>query len=206
MNIFTRHAFVPAQFPDVEWDLDKIHEGLRQLGYTRGSPGYKAIENPMTPVDKAFQIYALNLIVSSNFSYESTDHETMWARRDAAWKSAALWLMETQPLFECKTKKEQKDLLKVLPEALRAQCSLELPPGPWEKFPKDSMKKPQDIDKCMDRLQKIGLNWKIHGIAILEGETPDPAKTPRPYGGLEEIKQIVQTLELAPGAYNGPNP
>ena len=45
MNIFTRHPFVPAQFPDIEWDLDKIHAGLRQLGYTKGSPGYKAIEN-----------------------------------------------------------------------------------------------------------------------------------------------------------------
>ena len=186
---------VPAQLQHMQDDLDatKLAQGFRALGFKRGSPGFRAIETPVTPVDKAFQIYALHLAHSNGFERESTDHTTLWERRDAAWKAGADWLLETQPVYKDMDKKETRALAKILPEALRCQCSLELPPGPWEQFPRDSMKKSKEIDKAMNGLQHLGLNIKIHGIAILEGETPKPDwRLQEDMGTLDAMVQSVQ--------------
>lgn len=168
---------IPAPLQHLQDELDggQFEKGFSALGFRKGTPGYRAIETPVTPVDKAFQIYALHLAHSNGFGRESSDHTTMWQRRDAAWKAGADWLLETQDVYKSMDKKETRALAKILPEALRCQCSLELPPGEWKDFPRDGMRKSKDMDLAMDGLQKLGLNIKIHGIAILEGETPDPA-------------------------------
>ena len=186
---------IPPQLQHMQDDLDpdKLAQGFRALGFKRGSPGFRAIENPVTPVDKAFQIYALHLAHSNQFKHESTDHTTLWLRRDAAWKAGADWLMETQSVYKDMDKKEPRALAKILPEALRCQCSLELPPGPWEDFPRDSMRKSKDMDAAMNQLQHMGLNIKVHGIAILEGETPKPNwRLQEDMGTLDSMVQSVQ--------------
>lgn len=173
--LFSLHS-IPSTLQHLQDDLDsgKFEKGFSALGFRKGSPGFRAIETPVTPVDKAFQVYALHLAHSNAFGRESSDHTTLWLRRDAAWKAGADWLMETQDVYKSMDKKETRALAKILPEALRCQCSLELPPGPWEDFPRDSMKKNKDMDLAMNGLQHLGLNIKIHGIAILEGDTPNP--------------------------------
>lgn len=167
---------IPPQLQHLQEELDsgKFEAGFSKLGFRKNTPGYRAIEAPVTPVDKAFQIYALHLAHSNAFARESSDHATMWKRRDAAWKAGADWLLETQDVYKRMDKKVTRALAKILPEALRCQCSLELPPGSWTDFPRDTMRKPKDIDLAMDGLQHLGMNIKIHGIAILEGETPNP--------------------------------
>ena len=165
----------PLQHLQDELDNEKFETGFAALGFRKNTPGYRAIETPVTPVDKAFQIYALHLAHSNAFGPESSDHTTMWQRRDAAWKAGADWLLETQDVYKNMDKKVTRALAKILPEALRCQCSLELPPGAWSDFPRDSMKKSKEMDLAMDGLQHLGLNIKIHGIAILEGEKPNPS-------------------------------
>lgn len=195
MSVLFSLDTVPPQLQHLQEHLaaDVFEAGFQQLGFKKGSPGYRAIETPVTPVDKAFQIYALHLAHSSNFKHESTDHTTMWARRDAAWKAGADWLLETQDVYKALDKKETKALAKILPEALRCQCSLELPPGPWEDFPRDGMRKSKDMDQAMDTLQHMGLNIKIHGIAILEGETPKPEwRLQQDQGTLASMVQSVK--------------
>lgn len=179
-------------------DPTRFEEGFAALGFRKGSPGYRAIETPTTPVDKAFQIYALHLAHSNSFSRESSDHTTMWLRRDAAWKAGADWLLETQDIYKKMDKKETRAHAKILPEALRCQCSLELPPGPWSDFPRDSMRKTKDIDLAMDGLQHLGLNIKIHGLAILEGDIPDPKwRVQQDQGTLASMAQSVQMHKAA---------
>lgn len=199
MSVLFALNSIPTQLQHLQDVLtaDLFEQGFRELGFKKGSPGYKAIENPVTPVDKAFQIYALHLAHSSGFKHESTDHTTMWQRRDAAWKAGADWLMETQDVYKALDKKETRELAKILPEALRCQCSLELPPGPWADFPRDGMKKSKDMDKAMDTLQRMGLNIKIHGIAILEGESPKPEwRLQEDQGTLAAMVQSVQAHKM----------
>lgn len=187
---------IPTQLHHLQDSLSEpalFSQGFYALGFRKGSPGYRAIETPVTPVDKAFQIYALHLAHSNGFGRESSDHATLWQRRDAAWKAGADWLLETQDVYKNMDKKETRALAKILPEVLRCQCSLELPPGPWEDFPRDGMRKSKEMDRAMDALQHMGLNIKIHGIAILEGETPNPKwRLQQDQGTLASMVQSVQ--------------
>ena len=192
---------IPPGLQHVQDDLSDaalFDKGFAALGFHKGSPGYRAIETPITPVDKAFQIYAIHLAHSNNFTREPSDHSAMWLRRDAAWKAGAEWLMDTQDVYKDMDKKTTRAQAKILPEALRSQCSLELPPGPWSEFPRDSMRKTKDIDLAMDGLQHLGLNIKIHGIAILEGDTPDPKwRLQQDQGTLASMVQSVQMHKAA---------
>ena len=89
-------------------------------------------------------------------------------------------------------KKTTRSIAKILPELLRAQCSLEFPPGPWQEFPKDSVRKSQDADEAMNALQHLGLNIKVRGIAILEGESvPTNSPVPKDLGTLKNMCDSV---------------
>lgn len=196
---------IPAPLQHMQDTLGSadLYRGFHALGFRKGSPGFAAIENPVTPVDKAFQIYALHLAHSNQFGRESTDHTTMWSKRDAAWKAGAQWLMDTQDIYTGLDKKMTKDLAKILPEALRCQCSLELPPGSWENFPKDAMKKTKETGVVLNQLQHLGLNIKVHGIAILEGDPPKKEwRFPTDEGTLammvNNVKEHLQKLASPP--------
>lgn len=191
---------LPPQLQEAQDSMEQpsLSEGFQALGFRPGTPGFRAIERPVTPVDKAFQIYAIHLAHANHFKTESYDHETMWRHRDAAWKAGAEWLMESQAVYQHLNKKEFKALAKILPEALRCQCSLELPPGSWEDFPRDSKRQTKDMDLAMVQLQHMGLNIKIHGIAILEGDTPSPAwKLPNDQGTLASMVEAVHDNKRA---------
>ena len=156
----------------------EFKQGLSNLGYVSGSPGWNAILNPLTPMDKAFQIYALNLVLETNFHPEPTvriqeDNIKLWEARDKCWKMAADWIAANTDILNNKTKEQQREINKLLPEALRIQASHELPPGPWEHFPRDatSQKKASVLHALTDKLQHLGLNLKINKMAQSLGES-----------------------------------
>ena len=99
---------VPVQLDLVRdtFSIATIEKGMRALQYQTGTPGYKAVVEPKTPVDKAFQIYTLLLCHFNKYEGEVWDHNTKWSRRDAAWTAAADWLIETQPVYKALDKKE----------------------------------------------------------------------------------------------------
>lgn len=176
---------------------EQVEEGLRALGYRKGTPGYRAVQEPVTPVDKAFQIYSLSLSLLCNFSHEPYQHEALWSVRDKAWALAAEWLIATEEPFKSTPKGELRALKKELPEALRMQCSHELPPGPWETFPKDRMRQSKERQVLTDTLQHMGMNRKIRAMEVLEPSTISwaaPAVPLRDFGTLESIMDMSRAV------------
>lgn len=169
--------------------MDNVMDGLSALGYRKNTPGVNAIEEPVTPLDKAFQIYALHLMQANGYGHEPYDHTAMWARRDAAWSAAANWLLETQPAFRDLGKTETRKIAKLLPEAVRIQCSLELPPGSWAEFPRDGMKRGAEMNALTDMLQKMGLNIKVRHLTVASEEKPSGQRgaMPADYGTLNAM-------------------
>lgn len=173
----------------------QVEQGLAALGYRKGTPGYRAIEEPVTPLDKAFQIYSLSLITFCNYGPEPVQHEPMWETRDRAWALAADWLIASQLPFSKTPKKELRALTKALPDAVRVQCSHELPPGPWERFPKDGLRQSKEVQVLTDTLQQMGLNRKIRAMEVLEPSSihwGSPPEGLRDYGTLEALMEFVK--------------
>lgn len=203
-TLFTRGT-IPAQLGHAQDSLtsESVENGLRALGFRKSSPGYRAIETPVTPLDKAFQIYALHLAHANQYGHEPYDHDTMWDKRDAAWRAAASWLMETQDVFKTMDKATTRKVAKILPEAVRIQCSLELPPGSWEQFPRDGMKRGSEMNALTDTLQRMGLNIKVHQQSIAAGDPPIPGRAlPLDYGTLQSM---LDGLVLAHHSRSEPN-
>lgn len=172
-----------------------VEKGLAALGYYKGTPGYRAIEEPATPVDKAFQIYSLSLITFCQYGPEPFQHDALWEVRDKAWSLAADWLIANEDPFKNTPKGELRALKKELPEALRMQCSHELPPGPWELFPKDRMRQSKERQTLTDALQRIGMNRKIQAMEVLEPSSihwAKPAIPLRDYGTLESVLEVAK--------------
>lgn len=198
-DLFASHD-VPSQldaFIRAEPSADMVAAGLAALGYQKGSPGYRAVIAPQTPVDKAFQVYSLVLTTLCNFGHEPFDHDSMWVARDSAWTQAAEWLITNDTSFKSMDKKETRALRKELPEALRMQCSHELPPGSWAKFPRDSMKQTKERGQLTDQLQKLGLNRKIQALALADEQTLNLAQPPIPlqdYGTLDTLLQVATLM------------
>jgi len=194
-------TLVPPQLAHMQERLtyDNLTNGFKSLRYRAGSPGYKAVTNPVTPLDKAFQIYTLHLMDSNNYDTESSTHHIMWEKRDAAWSAAANWLMSTQDIYRKMDKTQTRALLKIMPEVIRCQCSLELPAGSWNDFPKDTTRKSKEIDEAMDILQNLGLNQKIWALAISEGDKPKKHWVPpKDHGTLENmLNSIEKSFNLA---------
>lgn len=183
-------AFVRAN-PTVE----QVEQGLAALGYRKGTPGYRAVEEPVTPLDKAFQIYSLSLITFCKYGPEPVQHEPLWEMRDRAWTLAADWLIANEEPFSKTPKGELRSLKKELPDAVRMQCSHELPPGSWEKFPKDRMRQSKERQTLTDALQHLGINRKIRAMEALEPSCihwGKPAVSLRDYGTLDALLEIVK--------------
>ena len=197
-NLFTSIDCPPQldEFVRLGKDTNSITTGLTNLHYLPGTPGWKAVINPQTPLDKAFQIYSLNLCVLNNFKEEPRpdtieSNDLRWKQRDIAWKSAASWLIANSDIIKNETKEKQKDLVKLMPEAIRIQCSHELPPGLESEFPKDTknLRRLVDLHKLTDSLQHIGLNIKIKAVALALGDaiTMPNIQTPKDYGSLDSL-------------------
>lgn len=190
--------------------MDDVVKALNNLEFQSGTPGWKAIMNPQTPLDRAFQIYALNLCIFNDFKPEppadNRSNDIRWERRDKAWKAAATWLIANTDIIKNDTKEKQKELTKLMPEAIRIQCSHELPPGPWSVFPKDvtSQRRNNDLHALTDKLQHLGLNIKIKAAASVLGETIRmTAADPKDYGTLESL---ISTGSVAQNKNNNTQP
>lgn len=172
-----------------------VDKGLSALGYYKDTPGYRAVIEPVTPVDKAFQIYTLSLMTFCNFDHEPFQHDELWELRDKAWALAAEWLIDNEEPFKSTPKGELRALRKELPKALCTQCSHELPPGPWEKFPKDGLRQPKERESITDKLQGIGLNRKIRAMEVLDPSTihwGKPAVPLKDFGTLESLLELAK--------------
>lgn len=175
-----------------------VNQGFSALGYHSASVGYRAIIAPVTPLDKSFQIYALVLIALTKFGPESNDHDVQWAMREQAWGMAADWLMANEePFLSTVTKKQYRSVKKELMEALRVQCSHELPPGTFTMFPRDGKTQSKSLGLLTDTLQGLGLNRKIQAAALGEGAGTQWTYPPVPlrdYGTLDAIMLAVPEM------------
>lgn len=175
--------------------MDDVVQALHNLEFCEGTPGWKAIVAPQTPLDRAFQIYALNLCVLNDFKAEPAadlrTNDLRWERRDKAWKAASTWLIANTDVIKNETKEKQKELTKLMPEAMRIQCSHELTPGPLTVFPKDvtSQRRNADLHALTDKLQHLGLNIKIKASAKALGENINMTSTAelKDLGSLESL-------------------
>lgn len=186
--------------------LDDLKNSLIALDYQSGTPGWKAVMNPQTPLDKAFQIYTLNLSRFNEYGAEPLPYgkgnDLKWDKRDKAWKLAAEWLNVNTDIIRSDAKDKQKELTKLLPEAIRIQCSHELTPGNLTLFPRETiMQRSVDLHKLTDKLQHVGLNIKIKSAAIALGETISMTNNTE----LKDLGSLESLLNMSATAQNKEN-
>jgi hypothetical protein len=178
----------------VEW----VHQGLKSFRVQTGSAGYNAVMDPQTPLDKAFQIYTLAMIAHFNADQESSPSEQRWTIRDQYWTLAAEWFVSNTDMLDRVDPSKKAEVVKLLPDAIRAQCSLELPCGPLcDINPRDKSKKLSLMDQTMDTLMAYGLNRKIRSLALATGEIPETEKAKpqtQTAGSIVDMLAYLETL------------
>lgn len=153
------------QFSTNEDYISFIEELLRARLWQKNSPGWKALFNPVTKIDKAFQIYYLNYLLHSGFKKrDAVDYNDRKKYENIALKAAGDYLLkELKELSDLKADKthKHKEALKHLERMLYKQFDNELPYNAVMAKDKDGIKESEHMQYISNILYKRGTLEKI---------------------------------------------